>query len=102
MQFSIAMVAAHACASSPPVYRLLDRLAGCPNPERPAQAVALAAGFSMAVGYLNWAFGLVGSALFVPFILKRNPRADVRLVIAAAYMGIGTVCGNPASPVPPR
>ena len=91
MQFSIAMVAAHACASSPPVYRLLDRLAGCPNPERPVQAVALAAGFSMAVGYLNWAFGLVGSALFVPFILKRNPRADVRLVIAAAYMGIGTV-----------
>ena len=61
------------------------------TPRRPVQAVALAAGFSMAAGYLNWAFGLVGSALFVPFILKRNPRADVRLVIAAAYMGIGTV-----------
>ena len=91
MQFSIAMVAAHACASSPPMYRLLDRLARCPNPERPVQAVALAAAFSMLAGYLNWAFGLVGSALFVPFILKRNPRADVRLVIAAAYMGIGTV-----------
>ncbi|WP_419163466.1 TIGR00366 family protein [Candidatus Palauibacter sp.] len=91
MQFSIAMVAAHACASSPPVYRLLNRLASLPNPERPVQAVALAAGFSMTAGYLNWAFGLVGSALFVPFILKRNPRADVRLVIAAAYMGIGTV-----------
>ena len=91
MQFSIIMVAAHACASSPPMYRLLDRLAGLPNPERPVQAVALAAGFSMVAGYLNWAFGLVGSALFVPFILKRNPRADVRLVIAAAYMGIGTV-----------
>jgi len=91
MQFSIIMVAAHACASSPPMYRMLDRLAGLPNPERPVQAVALAAGFSMAAGYLNWAFGLVGSALFVPFILKRNPRADVRLVIAAAYMGIGTV-----------
>lgn len=91
MQFSIIMVAAHACASSPPMYRMLDRLAGLPNPERPVQAVALAAGFSMAAGYLNWAFGLVGSALFVPFILKRNPGADVRLVIAAAYMGIGTV-----------
>ena len=91
MQFSIIMVAAHACASSPPMYRMLDRLAGVPNPERPVQAVALAAGFSMAAGYLNWAFGLIGSALFVPFILKRNPRADVRLVIAAAYMGIGTV-----------
>ncbi len=91
MQFSIAMVAAHACASSPPIYKLLDRLAGLPDPERPTQAVALAALFSMSAGYLNWAFGLVGSALFVPFILKRNPRADVRLVIAAAYMGIGTL-----------
>lgn len=91
MQFSIAMVAAHACAASPPVYRLLDRLAGVPNPAKPVQAVALAAGFSMTAGYLNWAFGLVVSALFVPFILKRNPKADLRLVIAAAYMGIGTV-----------
>ncbi len=91
MQFTIAMVAAHACAASPPVYRMLDRLAAVPNPTKPVQAVALAAGFSMVAGYLNWAFGLVVSALFVPFILKRNPKADVRLVIAAAYMGIGTV-----------
>ena len=36
MQFSIAMVAAHACASSPPIYRVLDRLAGLPDPEKPA------------------------------------------------------------------
>ena len=91
MQFSIAMVAAHACASSPPIYRVLDRLAGLPDPEKPAGAVALAAMFSMLAGYLNWAFGLVGSALYVPFILKRNPKADVRLVVASAYMGIGTV-----------
>ena len=73
MQFSIAMVAAHACASSPPIYRVLDRLAGLPDPEKPAGAVALAAMFSMLAGYLNWAFGLVGSALVVPFILKRYP-----------------------------
>jgi short-chain fatty acids transporter len=91
MQFSIAMVAAHACASSPPIYRVLDRLAGLPDPEKPAGAVVLAAMFSMLAGYLNWAFGLVGAALFVPFILKRNPKADVRLVVAAAYLGIGTV-----------
>ena len=45
MQFSIAMVAAHACASSPPIYRVLDRLAGLPDPEKPAGAVALTAMF---------------------------------------------------------
>ena len=91
MQFTIAMVAAHACVASRPVYRLLDRLAALPNPERPAQAVALAGIFSMATAYLNWALCLVACALFVPFLARRNPRADIRVTIAAAYLGLGTV-----------
>jgi len=95
MQFTIAMVAAHACVTSRPVFRLLDRLAGLPNPEKPAQAVCLAAGFSLLTAYLNWALCLVACALFVPFVCRRNPRADVRVVIAGAYIGLGTVwhCG---------
>ena len=95
MQFTIAMVAAHACVASRPVFSLLDRLAGLPNPDRPVQAVALAAGFSLVTAYLNWALCLVACALFVPFIFRRNPRADVRVVIAASYLGLGTVwhCG---------
>jgi short-chain fatty acids transporter len=91
MQFTIAMVAAYACVASRPVYRLLDRLAALPNPEKPVQAVLLAGVFSMITGYLNWAFCLVSCALFTPFILKRNPKADLRVVIAAAYLGLGTV-----------
>lgn len=91
MQFTIAMVAAHACVASRPVYRLLDRLAALPDPERPLQAVLLAGVFSLVTGYLNWALCLVSCALFVPFILRRNPRVDVRVLIAAAYLGIGTV-----------
>jgi short-chain fatty acids transporter len=95
MQFTIAMVAAHACVSSRPVFRLLDRLAGLPNPDRPTQAVLLAGIFSLVTAYLNWALCLVACALFVPFICRRNPKADVRVVIAAAYIGLGTVwhCG---------
>ena len=95
MQFTIAMVAAHACVASRPVFRWLDRLAGWPDPERPVQAVCLAAGFSLVTAYLNWALCLVACALFVPFICRRNPKADVRVVIAGAYIGLGTVwhCG---------
>ena len=95
MQFTIAMVAAHACVSSRPVFRWLDRLAGLPDPEKPVQAVLLAAVFSMTTAYLNWGLCLVASALFVPFICRRNPNTDVRLLIAAAYLGLGTVwhCG---------
>ena len=91
MQFTIAMVAAHACVASRPVYRLLDRLAGLPDPERPLQAVLLAGVFSLVTAYLNWALCLVACALFVPFVLRRNPRVDVRVLIAAAYIGLGTV-----------
>lgn len=95
MQFSIALVAAYACVASPPVHRLLDRLASLPNPERPRQAIVLAALFSMVTAYLNWALALVACALFAPFVLRRNPNADVRLVIVASHLGLGTVwhCG---------
>ena len=95
MQFTIAMVAAHACVASRTVYRLLDSLASVPNPERPVQALVLAGAFSLVTAYLNWALCLVGCALFVPFVCRRNPNVDVRVLIAASYIGLGTVwhCG---------
>ncbi len=91
MQFSIAMIAAHACVSSRPVHRFLDRLAGLPDRDRPVQAIALIGAWALVTGYLNWALSVVASALFVPFVARRNPKADVRVVIAAAYLGICTV-----------
>ena len=99
MQFAIAMVASHACVSSRPVYRLLDRIARIPDPERPLQAVLLAGLFSLVTGYLNWAFCIVGGALFIPFLCRHNPKADVRILIVGAYLGMGTVwhCGLSAS-----
>ena len=91
MQFTIAMVAAHACVSSKPVFAALDRLAGLPNPDKPLQAVLLASCFSIFTAYLNWAFCLVACALFVPFLCRRNPKADVRILILSCYIGLGTV-----------
>lgn len=91
MQFSIAMIAAHACVSSRPVYRFLDWLAGLPDRNKPVQAIALIGAYALVTGYLNWALSVVASALFVPFVARRNPKADIRLVIAAAYLGIGTI-----------
>lgn len=91
MQFTIAMVAAHAVVASRPVYQLFDWLASLPNPEKPVQALLVAGIFSLITGYLNWAVCLISCALFAPFLLKRNPRTDVRVLIAALYIGIGTV-----------
>ena len=91
MQFTIAMIAAHACVSSRPVYRFLDWLAGLPDENRPVQAIALIGVYSLVTGYLNWALSVVASALFVPFIARRNPKADIRVIIAAGYLGICTI-----------
>ena len=91
MQFTIAMIAAHACVSSRPVFRFLDWLASRPDTDRPVQAAVLLAAFSIVVAYFNWAASLVASALFVPFIARRNPKADIRVLAAAGYLGLGTV-----------
>ncbi len=91
MQFSIAMIAAHACVSSRPVFTLLDKLAGLPDKNRPLQAIALIGFYSLTTAYLNWALSVVASALFVPFVARHNPKADIRVLIAAAYLGLGTV-----------
>jgi short-chain fatty acids transporter len=91
MQFTIAIVAAHACASSPPIHRLFNRLASLPNPAKPVQAVFLVGMFSLVTGYLNWALCMVACAMFTPFVLRQNPNVDVRVLLCAAYIGLGTL-----------
>ena len=91
MQFAIAMIAAHACVSSRPVFRFLDWLACLPDRNRPVQAIFLVGAYALVTGYLNWALSVVASALFVPFVARRNPKADIRVIIAAAYLGICTI-----------
>ena len=91
MQFTLALIAANACVSARPVHRFLDRLAGLPDPEHPAQAIALAAAIAVLVGYLNWAVSVVGCALFATFIARRNPKVDVRVLAVTTILGMGTV-----------
>jgi short-chain fatty acids transporter len=91
MQFTLMMVVSYACAVSPPLKRLLGWLASRPDPERPRQAILLMALFSTITAWLNWAFSIVVSAAFLPFVVRANPRADFRLLVTCAYLGIGTV-----------
>lgn len=90
MQFSIAAIMAYACVASKPLSRIFRRLASLPNPDRPRQAVCVLAVFSLVGGYLNWTLSMIGSALFLPYICQQNPKADVRILAAAAYLGMGT------------
>lgn len=91
MQFSIAMIAAYACAVSKPMSKMLNRVSSWPNPDKPWQAIGIMAIISLFSAWLNWALSLVLSSIFIPFVMKNNPRVDYRLLVTTAYLGLGTV-----------
>jgi short-chain fatty acids transporter len=89
MQMCLIMMTGYILACSPPVRRLMDGISGWSNPEKPWQAIVLMSLFSMIVAWLNWGLSLIGSAMLALFIVRRNPKVDYRLLIAAAYLGLG-------------
>lgn len=89
MQMCLIMMTGYILACSPPLRRLLDGLAGLPNENKPWQAILLMALFSMIIAWLNWGLSLIGSAMFAIFVVRKNPKVDYRLLVAAAYLGLG-------------
>jgi len=89
MQMCLIMMTGYILACSAPVRWVLDKLSGWPNVDKPHQAIALMAVFSMVIAFLNWGLSLIGSAMFALFLVRRNPKVDYRLLVAAAYLGLG-------------
>jgi len=88
MQIALVIFSGYVLAVSPPVGRLLEALADLPR--SPRQAVAFTAFLSMALCWLNWGMGLIASAVLVRVVARRHPHADYRLLVAVAYLGMGT------------
>ncbi len=89
MQMCLIMMTGYILACSPPIKRLLDGLSSLPNPTKPWQAILAMCLFSMITAWLNWGLSLIGSAMFALFLVRRNPDTDYRLLVAAAYLGLG-------------
>ncbi len=99
MQIVVVIFAGYVVAVSPPVTRALDALAGVPR--SPRQAVAWTAFLSMALCWLNWGMGLIAAAMLVRIMARRHPAADYRLLVAVAYLGLGTTWhAGPSGSVP--
>ena len=45
---------------------------------------------SMGLAWINWGLSIVGSAVFVRFMVKKQRGVDYRLLVATAYLGLGT------------
>ena len=99
MQIAVVIFAGYVVAVSPPMTRLMERVAALPR--SPRQAVSWTAALSMALCWLNWGLGLIASAVLVRFMARRHPGADYRLLVAAAYLGMGaTWHAGPSGSVP--
>lgn len=89
MQMCLIMMTGYILACSPPIRRIMDWLARLPNSEHPWQAIMAMSLFSMTTAWIQWGLSLIGSAMFALFLIRRNPKTDYRLLVAAAYLGLG-------------
>ncbi|WP_016855263.1 short-chain fatty acid transporter [Halomonas smyrnensis] len=97
MQMLLVLVTGFMLASSPPVKRLLRRLAGLAR--NAGAAIVLVTLVSLAASWINWGFGLVVGALFAKELAKQI-RVDYRLLVASAYSGFVVWHGGLAGSVP--
>jgi short-chain fatty acids transporter len=85
MQLALIVLTGYIVAVSPAMSRLLGFLAGLPSSER--GAVALMGLVSMTASWLHWGLGLIAGPIFLQFLVRRHPRIDYRLAVAAGYLG---------------
>ncbi|RLB84164.1 MAG: short-chain fatty acid transporter, partial [Deltaproteobacteria bacterium] len=89
MQMCLIMMTGYILACSPPLKKILNGISSWPNAEKPWQAITVMALFSMIIAWVNWGLSLIGSAMLALYIVKNNPKVDYRLLVAAAYLGLG-------------
>lgn len=90
MQMCLILVTGHALASSPPVSRLLDRLASLPRSA--GQACLLVGVSACLLGLLNWGLGLIGGALLARRVglacERRGISVHYPLLAASGYLAM--------------
>jgi len=89
MQMALVIIGGFVVASSPPLERLIRRLARLPT--TPRGAVAFVAFFAMAASLLSWGLSLIFTGLLVREVTRRIEGIDYRAIGAAAYLGLGSV-----------
>lgn len=89
LQMAMIIIAGYAVAVSPPMSRLIARVARVPRTAR--GAIAFTAAVAMGTAYLNWAFSLIFTAILAKEIARRIQGVDYRALGAMAFLGLGTV-----------
>jgi short-chain fatty acids transporter len=86
---ALVIITGHVLATSPPMRRVIARLAALPR--SPRAAVALVTFFALVTSWFNWGFSLVFSAVLALEIARRHDDVDYRALAAASFLGLGSV-----------
>lgn len=97
MQMLLVLVTGFILASSPPVRKILQMIAGLASSR--GSAIILVSVVSLAASWINWGFGLVVGAIFAKE-LARQIKVDYRLLVAAAYSGFVIWHGGLSGSIP--
>jgi short-chain fatty acids transporter len=90
LQMAMVVLTGYVVATSPPVARMIDRLALVPSTAR--TAVSFVAALAMSVSFVNWGLSLIFGGLLARAIARRTDLVvDYRALGAAAFMGLGAV-----------
>lgn len=89
MQICLMLIGGYVVASCSLCRKVLHRLASLPSPERPATAVLMVSLFAMTSACVHWGLSLMASAMLATLVAARVPKADFRLLVASAYLGLG-------------
>ena len=89
MQMCLIIMTGYILATTPLFSRLLNGLAGVPKSNK--GSIALMALVSMLLAWINWGLSIVGSAVFVRFMARKQKGVDYRLLVATAYLGLGVM-----------
>jgi short-chain fatty acids transporter len=87
MQMALVVLTGYLVSTAPVVDRLFARLAA--RVRSPRGAVVRMALVSMGLAWIHWGLSLVGCAMFVRHVVRAEPRVDYRLLVCAAYFGMG-------------
>jgi short-chain fatty acids transporter len=89
MQMAMIIIGGFVVATSPPVHKLIRKLAKAPR--TPRGAVAFVVFFSMMTSLLSWGLGLIFVGILVREIVRNVRGIDYRAIGAAAFLGNGSV-----------
>jgi short-chain fatty acids transporter len=87
MQMALVVLTGFLVSTAPVVDRLFAWAAA--GVRSPRGAVVRMALVSMGLAWIHWGLSLVGCAMFVRHVVRAEPRVDYRLLVCAAYFGMG-------------